>query len=338
MSGMGEAVSHLAPPRDPRAITDRVVIEQRRRLGSHELADLAEYQPDLLFSAGVGARLDGVPQRADVSCPQQSGSRPVWREPAHERGLVLLLVEWHALGVQAEMPGHPALELLHLLQHRRGALHQIRVAERPVREPERDLGKPDEPQRLLRDSRPRPVPDQLVREHPADVMQHEAEADVLEDRAMRTGQNILQVRVLVGPHSRDVRVEPRLPGPVAQPPAEFDEVERGVVEVAPIEPLQPAFPADFAKVGSQRCVVDLGMGDEEHLWLHALHGNAHYLRPPTSVRRPPGLWTAARPQSCTAVASTAPRPAGTVCATCRARAIMHVPEYRALSHLALARR
>src|SRR5260370_33102568 len=109
MSGMRQTLSYLAPPRNPGAIVDRVVAEQGRGLGPHQLADLAEHQPDLLLGAGIGPRLDGVPQRPDVRRPQQPSGHPVWREPAHERGLVLLLVEWDALLVQPEVPGHPAL-------------------------------------------------------------------------------------------------------------------------------------------------------------------------------------------------------------------------------------
>src|ERR1700737_354167 len=74
--------SYLAPPRNPRAILDRVVAEQGRGLGPHQLGDLAEHQPDLLLGARVGPRLDGVPQRPDVRRPQQPGGHPVRREAA----------------------------------------------------------------------------------------------------------------------------------------------------------------------------------------------------------------------------------------------------------------
>src|SRR6266568_3997705 len=139
-SRRGCVLSYLAPLRYPRAVGDRVVAEQGRGLGPDQLADLAEHQPDLLLCAWIGARLDGVPQRPDVRRPQQAGRHPVRREPAHERGLVLLLVERDALLVQPEVPGHPALELLHLLQQRGRPLHQLGVRQRPFREPERDIG------------------------------------------------------------------------------------------------------------------------------------------------------------------------------------------------------
>src|ERR1700678_1260574 len=104
----------LAPAGNPGAVLDRVVAEQRGRLGPHDPGDLAEEQPDLLFRALIGPRLDRVPQRADIGRPEQPGRHPVGREPAHERGLVLLLIELQALLVEPEVPGHPLLELLHL--------------------------------------------------------------------------------------------------------------------------------------------------------------------------------------------------------------------------------
>src|SRR5438132_1013810 len=98
---------HLAPARDPGAVGHRIVPEQGRRLGPHELADLAEYQADLLFGPLVGPRLDGVPERADVRRPHQPGGQALGREPAHERGLVLLLVHLGTVFVQPEVAGHP---------------------------------------------------------------------------------------------------------------------------------------------------------------------------------------------------------------------------------------
>src|ERR1051325_10874446 len=58
----GGMLSHLAPARNPGAALHRVVAEQGRRLGPHEVADHAEHQPDLLLRPAVGARLDRVPQ------------------------------------------------------------------------------------------------------------------------------------------------------------------------------------------------------------------------------------------------------------------------------------
>jgi hypothetical protein len=128
------------------------------------------------------------------------------------------------------------------------------------------------------------VPDEFVRQNPADVVQDEAEAHVLEDGTVRAGQDVLQVGVLVGTDPGDVRVQARLPGPVAQPPAEFGQVKRVIVQLAAVQPLQPALTADIAQVGGQRRVVNLGPGDQEHLGLHALHASAPYRRPSTSAR------------------------------------------------------
>src|SRR6476620_5438343 len=98
MSGMtprdpgrhGGMLSHLAPARNPGPVLHREVPEQGRRLGPHDVADHAEHQPDLLLGPAVGTRLDGVPQGPDVGRPDQPGGHPLGREPAHERGPVLL--------------------------------------------------------------------------------------------------------------------------------------------------------------------------------------------------------------------------------------------------------
>jgi hypothetical protein len=50
----------------------------------------------------------------------------------------------------------------------------------------------------------------------------------------------------------------------------FDEVLR-VVELAPVQPLEPAVPADLGQVGAQRLIVELRTGHQEHFGLHALH-------------------------------------------------------------------
>src|ERR1700733_2340494 len=284
IAGMRQTLSYLAPLRYPGTVGHRVVPEQRRRLGPHQLSDLAEHQADLLLGAGVGPRLDRVPQGPDVRRPQQAGGHPVRREPAHERGLVLLLMERDAFVVQPEVPGHPALELLHLLQQRGGPLHQLGVGLRPLGEPEWDVGQPHEPQRLLRDRGPRPMANQLVSQNPGCVMQHEAEADVLEHGPVHLLQDVLQVRLLVVAHPDDVRVPPRLPRPVADFAGELDQV-LGVVEVAPVQLLQPLLPADLVQVRGDLVVVDLGTGDEEHLGLHALHDTAPYCGPATAARR-----------------------------------------------------
>src|SRR5260370_26718233 len=65
-SGTG---SHLAPARDPGAVGHRVVPEQGRRLRPHQLADLVEHQPDLLFGPLVRPPLERVPERAAVRRP-----------------------------------------------------------------------------------------------------------------------------------------------------------------------------------------------------------------------------------------------------------------------------
>src|SRR5450631_4173419 len=61
----GARGSDLAPAGYPGPVAHLVVTEQGGRLGAHQLADLAEHQPDLLLGPGIGPRLDGVPQRAD---------------------------------------------------------------------------------------------------------------------------------------------------------------------------------------------------------------------------------------------------------------------------------
>src|SRR6266851_463159 len=64
--------------------------------------------------------------------------------------------------VQPEVLRHPALKLLHLAEQCGSPLHQLRVLPGPVRDPERDLVQPDEPQRLLRHRRAGTVPDKFM--------------------------------------------------------------------------------------------------------------------------------------------------------------------------------
>src|SRR6516162_241585 len=263
---------HLPPAGHPGAVAGHLVIaEQRGRLGAHYLPDLSEHQADFLFGARVGARFDRVPQRPDVRGPDQAGRYPVRGEPAHERGLVLLLMHGHAVVVQPEMVGHPELESLHLGEESRGALHQLGVFPRPSGEPERQFIEPDEPQRLLRDGRSRTVPDHLVGEDTADVMQHEREADVLEHRPVAAAQDVFQVLDLIFADPADVRVQAGLPGAVAHLAGELGEVLRVVVELIAVQSLQPAVPADLAQVGGYRLVVDLGPRDQEHFGLNVAH-------------------------------------------------------------------
>jgi hypothetical protein len=187
---------------------------------------------------------------------------------------VLLLRERNILLIQPEVLRHPLLELLHLVEHRGGPLHQLGVRTRPLGEPERDVPQPDVAHGLLGDGHPRPVAHQLVGQHPADVVHHEAEADVFEHRSVHAAQDVLQVGRAVGADLAHVGVEPGLPRAVAQPPGELGEVLRIVelpVEVAPVEPLQPALPAHVAQVSRHLVVVELGPGDEKHLGFDALH-------------------------------------------------------------------
>src|SRR5258708_13034927 len=68
-SPLGQPGSYLAPPRNPRAVLDRVVAEQCRGLGPHQLADPGEHQPDLLLCARIGPPLDGVPPSPHIPRP-----------------------------------------------------------------------------------------------------------------------------------------------------------------------------------------------------------------------------------------------------------------------------
>src|SRR5690242_1444796 len=293
---------YLAPAGDPGAVLGhRVVPEQGRRLRPHQLADLAEYQADLFLGALVGARLDGVPQGTDVRRPDQPGGQALGREPAHERGLGLLLVHLGLVLVKPEVPGQPHLELLELGQQGGGPLHQLRIFPGPVGEPERQLVQPHVAQRLLRNRCPRTMPGYLMCENTRDVVQHETEADVLEHRAMRLLQNVLQVHLLIVAYLPDVRVEAGFPGAVAHLAGELGEVLG--LELAAVDALQPALAAHLAQVGGHRLVVDLRPGDQENLRLHAPHGTAHYRAAPAFSRARhrsstlPMIWCPARPDA-----------------------------------------
>ena len=173
--------------------------------------------------------------------------------------------------VEPEVPGHPLLELLELGEQRGGPLHQLRILARPVGEPERQLIQPDVAQRLLRNGRPGPMSGELMGENTRDVVQHEAEADVLEHRAVLLPQDVLQVGVLVVACLADIGIEPGLPGAVADLAGELGQVLRVVAELIAVQPLQPALAAHLAQVSGHRLVVDLGPGDQENLGFHAPH-------------------------------------------------------------------
>ena len=262
---------HLPPARDPCAVGDLVVAEERGRLGVHDLRDLAEDQADFLFRARVRAHFDGVPQRPDVRGPHQPGGDAVRRETPHERGLVLLLVEGHAVVVEPEVAGHPLLEGLHLAEQGGGALHELGVLLRPVGEPEGQLVEPDEAQRLLRDGRSRAMPNELMGQDATYVVQHEGEVEVLENGAMAAAQAVLQVLGLVVANAADVRIEARLPGAVTDLTGELGEVLRVAAELVPVEPLQPALSADLAQVGGERLIIELGTRDQEDLGFNVPH-------------------------------------------------------------------
>src|SRR5579859_162287 len=269
-------LSYLTPLWYPRAIGDRIVTKQRGRFLAHQLPDLAEYQPDLFFGAQIRPGLDGVPQRPDIGCPDNPGAHSLGGKHSHKRRLVLFLMHLDALFVQPKVVRHQELKFLELLQQRAGPLHQLIVGPRPVRKPEGYVLQPDEAQRLLRNRRTRPVPDELVSRYPADIVQHEREAGVLQYRAVGHRQDVLQVLDLVGADPLHVRVQAGFPGPVAHLAGELGQVLRVVVQLAAIQPLQPALPPDFAQVGSDLAVVEPRLGDKEDLWLHAPHVTARY--------------------------------------------------------------
>src|SRR6266567_4116111 len=68
-------------------------------------------------------------------------------------------------------------------------------------------------------------------------------------------QDVLQVRLLVVAYLAHVRVEAGLPGAVANFAGELGEILG--LELAAVDPLQPALAAHLAQVGGHRLVVDL---------------------------------------------------------------------------------
>src|SRR5690348_8486858 len=119
------------------------------------------------------------------------------------------------------------------------------------------------------------MPRQLMGEYTRHVVQHEGEAGVLEHRAVLLLQDVLQVLFLVVAHLADVGVEPGLPGAVAHLAGELGQVLG--IELAAVDPLQPALAAHLAQVDGDRVVVDRWPGDQENLGLHAPHATAHYM-------------------------------------------------------------
>ena len=88
---------------------------------------------------------------------------------------------------------------------------------------------------------------------------------------MAAAQDVLQVLALILADPAHVRVQARLPGAVAHPARELGEVLRVGVELVTVQPLKPAFPADFLQVGGDRLVVGLGPRDQEHLGFNVAH-------------------------------------------------------------------
>jgi hypothetical protein len=78
---------------------------------------------------------------------------------------------------------------------------------------------------------------------------------------------------------------------VAQPAGELGQVLRVVVEIAAVEPFQPALPADLVQVGRDLGLVEPRLGDQEDLRFHAPHVTARY-RP--AVAAPPDDTTGCR--------------------------------------------
>src|ERR1022692_3942839 len=120
-------------------------------------------------------------------------------------------------------------------------------------------------------------------QHAADVVQHESEAGMLQDRAVGLLQDVAQVRLMVVANPADVRVQPRLPGPVAHLAGELSDVLRVARRLAAVESLQPARTAHLPQVRGEFAVVDGRPGNEEHFGLHASHGTRDYREPPTAA-------------------------------------------------------
>src|ERR1035438_2694717 len=131
-------------------------------------------------------------------------------------------------------------------------------------------------------------------QHAADVVQHEGEAGMLQDRAMGLLQDVAQVRVVVVANPADVRVQARLPGPVAHLAGELSDVLRVARRLAAVESLQPARTAHLPQVRGEFAVVDGRPGDEEHFGLHASHGTGDYRHPAT-------VWRTRMSRGCTTI-------------------------------------
>src|SRR2546429_190002 len=113
-------------------------------------------------------------------------------------------------------------------------------------------------------------------------------------------QDVLQVHLLIVAYLANIGVEAGLPGAVAHLAGELGEVLR--LELAAVDPLQPALAAHLAQVGGHRLVVDLRPGDQENLGFDAPHGTAHYRAPAFSRARHrsrtlPMIWCPARPEA-----------------------------------------
>src|ERR1022692_4977618 len=121
-------------------------------------------------------------------------------------------------------------------------------------------------------------------QHAADVVQHESEGGMLQDRAVGLLQDVAQLRLMVVANPADVRVQPRLPGPVAHLAGELSDVLRVARRLAAVESLQPARTAHLPQVRGEFAVVDGRPGNEEHFGLHASHGTADYRDPATVWR------------------------------------------------------
>src|SRR6266566_6714406 len=141
----------------------------------------------------------------------------------------------------------------------------------------------------------------FMSKHTRHVVQHERETDMFQHRPVLLLQDVLQVYLLIVAYLAHVRVEAGLPGAVANFAGELGEILG--LELAAVDPLQPALAAHLAQVGGHRLVVDLRPGDQESLGLHAPHGTAHYRAAPAFSRARhrsrtlPMIWCPARPDA-----------------------------------------
>src|SRR5258708_15610367 len=117
-------------------------------------------------------------------------------------------------------------------------------------------------------------------------MHHEAEADVLEHRPVRARQDIPQVGVLLGSNFRHIWIQAGLEGAVTKPPGELGQVQRVVLEMALVEPFEPAASPDLGQVGGERVIVQLRPCDQENFGVHIPHDQAPYRCPPTLAAAP----------------------------------------------------